>query len=48
MKTLFKALNGIDAQRTGAGENLAGASLLGTADNLGPLVAAALLLTNIG
>ena len=47
MKTLFKALNGIDAQRTGAGDNLVSDSLLGTADNLGPLVAAALLLTNI-
>lgn len=43
MKTLFKAINGIDAQRSGAGD-----SLLGTADNLGPLVAAALLLTSIG
>jgi len=48
MKTLFKVINGIDAQRSGAAEHLAGDSLLGTADNLGPLVAAALLLTNIG
>jgi hypothetical protein len=48
MKTRLKALNGIDAQRRGAAENLVSDSLLGAADNLGPPVAAALLLTNIG
>jgi hypothetical protein len=47
MKTPIKALNGIDAQRTAAGANLASDTLLGTADNLGALVAAAMLLTHI-